>query len=69
METETNADLSFMTALDELYGLGFDHYREYEARIDRVTKDDIKRLARQYLDIKKASIVLSRSKMNGEEKR
>ena len=48
-----------MVSLDELYGLGFDHYREYDARIDDVTREDIKRLAKEYLDLNKAVIVMA----------
>ena len=56
---ETSASLNFMVSLDELYGLGFDHYREYDGRIDDVTQEDIKRLAREYLDLNKAAIVMT----------
>lgn len=41
--------LSFMSALDELYGLGHDRYLNYERLINEVTLADIERLAGQYL--------------------
>jgi len=57
---ETNASLAFMTSLDELYGLGFDQYRQYDASIDAVTSGDLQRLAQRYLDLSKAAIVVTR---------
>ncbi|MBN1869002.1 MAG: insulinase family protein [Candidatus Omnitrophica bacterium] len=54
---ETNASLSFMVSLDELYGLGFDRYQQYKKRIEDVTREDIQRLAREYFDLNKAAIV------------
>lgn len=59
---ETGSSLSFTVSLDELYGLGFQRYRRYDRRIDEVTRDDIRRLARQYLDLKKAAVVVTRPK-------
>ena len=56
---ETSASLSFMVSLDELYGLGFKRYQEYDARIDRVTREDVRRLAQEYLDLNKAVIVMT----------
>ncbi|MCK5259551.1 MAG: insulinase family protein [Candidatus Omnitrophica bacterium] len=56
---ETSASLNFMVSLDELYGLGFDHYQGYDGRIDEVTQEDIKRLAREHLDLNKAAVVVT----------
>ena len=38
-----------MSALDEIYGLGFDRYKELEAKVNAVTLADIKRVASKYL--------------------
>jgi zinc protease len=62
MDTETNAQLSFISGLDELYGLGYNHYQSYSTKIDQVTKEDIQRLARDYLDLKKAAVVVTQAK-------
>ena len=56
---ETVLALSFMVSLNELYGLGFDHHQRYDDRIDRVTNEDIQRLARKYLDLNKMAIVIT----------
>jgi len=37
-------------ALNELYGLGYDYEKSYEARIQAVKLDDVIRVARKYLD-------------------
>lgn len=62
MEIETDASLGFLSALDELYGMGHDHYQQYNNQIDSVTQEDIKRLAKKYLDVQKAAIVMARPK-------
>ncbi|HLD69352.1 MAG TPA: pitrilysin family protein [Candidatus Omnitrophota bacterium] len=59
MGLETNSALAFASSLDELYGLGFSHYKTYDQEIDRVTKADIKRLAQKYLDPQKCAVVLT----------
>ena len=46
---ETNKDLSFLSVLDELYGLGYQYHQDYAGRIRAVTAEDIRRLARKYL--------------------
>lgn len=59
---ETNAALGFMSALNELYGLGFAFYREEPRLIDQVTREDVRRLACEYLDWDRAVVVLARPK-------
>lgn len=64
---ETNAGLASLTALEELYGVGFNRYKQYSQRIDLVTKEDIQRLARYYLDADKAAMVITRGIKDAEE--
>ena len=47
---QTNDFFAFNSAIDELYGLGYDDLYRYEAAIEKVTKDDIERVARKYFD-------------------
>ncbi len=61
-EIETDASLGFVSTLDELYGMGYDYYQDYNNRIDQVTREDIKHLAQTYLNIKSAAIIVSRPK-------
>ena len=56
---ETNSSLGFMTTLDELYGLGYNHYEDYEKNIDAVLAQDIKNLAVRYLNLNSAAIVVT----------
>lgn len=46
---ETNASLGMMTALDELYGLGFTHYKDVPGKISSITVDDVKKCASDVL--------------------
>ncbi len=45
---QANSSFGFQSALDELYGLGFDYYKKTEAETNAVTLDDIKRVAAKY---------------------
>ncbi len=45
---QSNDAFGFQCALDELYGLGFEHYKTLEPEIEKVTLDDIKRVAAKY---------------------
>ena len=51
MLMQTNGSYSFQSALDELYGLGYDNLYKYEENINKVTKEDVKRAADKYLDL------------------
>ena len=45
---QSNDSFGYMAALDELYGLGFDHYKRLEDEIKLITPDDVKRVAAKY---------------------
>ncbi|MFL6584056.1 MAG: M16 family metallopeptidase, partial [Chthoniobacterales bacterium] len=45
---QSNDTFGYMAALDELYGLGFAHYRELEAKVNAVSIADIRRIAAKY---------------------
>ena len=51
MLMQTNASYSFQSALDELYGLGYDNLYKYEDEIKKVTKEDLKKAADEYLNL------------------
>ncbi len=45
---QSNDAFGYQSALDELYGLGFDYYKQLERDVDAVTLDEIKRTAAKY---------------------
>jgi zinc protease len=45
---QSNDTFGFQCALDELYGLGFNFHKALEADIEKVTMEDIKRVASKY---------------------
>jgi zinc protease len=45
---QSNDSFGYMSALDELYGLGFDHFKKLEAEIEMITPADIRRVAAKY---------------------
>lgn len=45
---QSNDSFGYMTALDEVYGIGFDHFKTLEAEIEMITPEDIRRVAAKY---------------------
>ena len=45
---QSNDSFGYMAALDELYGLGFAHYKTLERDVEAVTLEDVKRVAAKY---------------------
>ncbi len=48
---QTNAARAFESGLDELYGLGFDYYKEYNQTINAITAEQIKECANKYFSL------------------
>ena len=59
---EMGSSLSMTASLDELYGLGFDHHKQFDEHMDRVTAEDVRRLAQEYLDLNKMAVVVTTPK-------
>ncbi|MDZ4815488.1 MAG: pitrilysin family protein [Verrucomicrobiota bacterium] len=49
VENQNLAGLAYKTALDELYGEGYNHYLSYDKEVEAVTKDQVTAAARKYL--------------------
>lgn len=49
LASRTIGQMATRAALDELYGLGYDAYEKYADRVNAVTLDDVKRVAREFL--------------------
>jgi zinc protease len=45
---QSNDSFGYQCALDELYGLGFDHYKSLEREVEAVTLNEIKQVAAKY---------------------
>lgn len=45
------------SALNTLYGLGYDYDKEYIAKVSKVTSEDVMRVARKYLELDHCAIV------------
>jgi len=46
---QTNSALAYQAALDELYGLGHDNYKEFDNTINSITSQDVLDVSRKYL--------------------
>jgi zinc protease len=54
-------------SLDELYGLGFDHYQRYSQEIQKVSKEDVHRVAKQYFNLEAYAIAIIRPPIEKKE--
>ncbi|NWF92963.1 MAG: insulinase family protein [Syntrophaceae bacterium] len=48
---QTNGAQANQMSLDELYGLGFDQYQRYPEEIQKVTRGDVHRVAKEYFNL------------------
>jgi zinc protease len=55
---QTNSALSFKCALDEMYSLGYDNYKEYEKNIAAVTIKDIEKIINEYIDLDNYTLLI-----------
>jgi predicted Zn-dependent peptidase len=54
---QTNGQLAAEAAFDELYGLGYDRYKDHDAAIRSITEEDIRRVAAEVFDLESYTIV------------
>lgn len=59
LRLEANAQFAAETALDELYGLGYDNYKSYENKINAVTAEDLLRIAKEYFDLNSSVTIIT----------
>jgi zinc protease len=60
LHNQSNDAFAYSTALDELYGLGFDHYKELKKSVEAVTPEDIRRVASKYFQDKPSVLAVVR---------
>jgi zinc protease len=58
LRLDSTAKLAQVLAQVEFYGLGFEYFSQYPKWIDRVTKDDVQRVAKQYLNPQRYALVV-----------
>jgi zinc protease len=54
-------------SLDELYGLGFEHYRKYPQEIQNVSREEVNRVARQYFNLEVYAIAIIQPPMEKKQ--
>ena len=62
MQRQNIGELATQSALDELYGLGFNAYKEQEAKYQAVTLEDVKKAAQKYLSKDKFVVTVVKPK-------
>jgi zinc protease len=58
LRVDSSAKLANVLAQVEFYNLGLDYFTQYPKAIEKVTKDDVLRVARQYLDPQHYALVV-----------
>jgi zinc protease len=58
LRLDSTAKLAQVLAQVEFYNLGFEYFSQYPKWIDRVTKEDVRRVAKQYLDPQRYALVV-----------
>jgi zinc protease len=58
LRLDSTAKLAQVVAQVEFYGLGFEYFSQYPKWIERVTKEDVQRVAKQYLDPHRYALVV-----------
>jgi len=59
---QTNSSFIFSAAMDELYGLGYDDYKNFDKNINAVTVEDVKRSAKRILTLDKCAVLVLEGK-------
>ena len=65
MKNTTSAERAFQAAVDEIYGLGYDHDETYPARISKVKPDDVRDVVKKYFE--HAVIITTSPEASSEE--
>lgn len=58
LRLDSTAKLAYVLAQVEFFGLGFEYFSQYPKWIDRVAKEDVQRVAKQYLDPQHYALVV-----------
>jgi len=55
---QSNSSFIFSITMDELYGLGYDNYKNFDKNIDAVRPEDVKAAAKRILTLDKCAILI-----------
>jgi zinc protease len=55
---QQNSSQAAKITFDELYGIGWDEYKRYPQEIFAVTKEDVQKAARKYIDLNKYTLII-----------
>ena len=58
LRLDSTAKLAGVLAQVEFFGLGFEYFSQYPKWIERVTKEDVQRVAKQYLNPQHYALVV-----------
>jgi zinc protease len=58
IRNQSNDALAFSCALDELYGLGHAYYRSLRARVEAVTIEQVRDVAKRYFTQRRVTAVV-----------
>jgi zinc protease len=64
---QTNSAQANQITVDELYGLGFDHLRRYPERIQNVSWEEVRRVAREYIHLEAYALAIIRPPVGEKE--
>ena len=57
---QTNGAQANQMSLDELYGLGFDHYQKYPQEIQKIRREDVQQVAQKYFNLESYVLAIIR---------
>jgi zinc protease len=64
---QTNGAQAGQISLDELYGLGYDHFKNYPREIEKVSKEEVLRVVQKYIHLDAYAIAIIRPPAGKEE--
>jgi zinc protease len=64
---QTNGAQANHMSLDELYGMGFDHYQKYPQEIQKVSKEEVHRVAQKYFNLEAYALAIIRPPVEKNE--
>ncbi|MFH1853767.1 MAG: pitrilysin family protein [Candidatus Omnitrophota bacterium] len=62
IEMQTNHSFVFNASMDELYGLGYNNYKDYNKNIDSVTAEDVGLAAKQLFTLDRCAVIVMEGK-------